>query len=84
MLGFSGRQQSKNLETVPKYKVGDFVEINQYGKLYWYVPLKDTMMCVVVAKFDPPEDDKYWLYDLMYSDGLIKKVPEYFIEAYEE
>ena len=84
MLGLSGQQQSKNLETVPKYKVGDLVEINQYGKLYWYVPLKETMICVVVEEFDPPPDDKFHLYDLMYSDGLIKKVPEYFIEAYEK
>jgi hypothetical protein len=39
---------------------------------------------MVVAKFDPPDYDKYWLYDLMYSNGLIKKVPEYFIERFKE
>ena len=74
----------KNLEIVPKYDIGDLVEINQYGKLYWYVPLKKTMVCVVVAKFEPSWDDKYWLYDLMYSNGLIKKVPEYFIERFKK
>ena len=84
MLGISGLLQSKNSEIVPKYDIGDLVEINQYGKLYWYVPLKKTMVCVVVAKFDPPDYDKYWLYDLMYSNGLIKKVPEYFIERFKE
>ena len=84
LLGFCGPQRLKNSEIVSKYEVGDLVEINQYGKLYWYVPLKDTMICVIVAKFDPPEYDKYCLYDLLYPNGLIKKVPEYFIEGYEK
>lgn len=68
-----------------KYEVGDLVEINQYGKLCWLgVPLKVTMICVIIAKFDPPEYDKHCLYDLLYPNGLIKKIPEYFIEGYEK
>jgi hypothetical protein len=69
---------------VSKYEVGDLVEINQYGKLYWYLPLKNIIVCVIVAKFNPPPDDKFHLYDLMYTGGLIKKVPEYFIETYKD
>lgn len=72
----------------PRFKKGDLVQLNRFGKVMLYPTYKDVVSIGLVMTdaydiFYPEESDEnymeYWGYDVMFGDNLINMIPEEFI-----
>ena len=72
----------------PRFKKGDLVQLNRFGKVMLYPTYKDVVSIGLVMTdaydiFYPDSHDEnymeYWGYDVMFGDNLITMIPEEFI-----
>ena len=72
----------------PRFKKGDLVELNRFGRVMLYPSHKELVKIglVMTAPYDifyPEEGNEnymeYWGYDIMFGDKLITMIPEEFI-----
>ena len=72
----------------PRFKKGDLVELNRFGRIMLYPSHKELVKIglVMTAPYDIfyPEDGnenymEYWGYDIMFGDKLITMIPEEFL-----
>ena len=72
----------------PRFKKGDLVELNRFGRVMLY-PTHRNVVNIGLVMTEPydifyPDDDsenylEYWGYDIMFGDKLITMIPEEFI-----
>ena len=72
----------------PRFKKGDLVELNRFGRIMLYPSHKEVVKVglVMVGPYDIfyPEQNvenylEYWGYDIMFGDKLITLIPEEFL-----
>ncbi len=72
----------------PRFKKGDLVELNRFGRIMLYPTHKEIVKIGLVLSdpydiFYPDENSEnymeYWGYDVMFGDKLVTMIPEEFI-----